>query len=568
MPSLLQIKKAPFLFFIIGNLILITFLILTILLPFGHYRTPGAAREVTIAGNYAYVTEYDGGLRIIDIHNPTLPWEVGYCDTPEHGLGVAVAGNYAYIANDAYGLRVINITNPSYPSEIGYCDSPGHAHRVVVAENLAYLADDEGGLRIINITDPSSPSEIGFCSIPKAKGIAIAGTYAYVATSGENLRIVNISDPLNPSEVGYYPTSGWDYGVAVTGDYACVADNYYLRILNISDPTNPIKIGDYLAYYDPAWGPYDIKIVGTYVFVTYGAYGLRIIDISNPIQPSEVGIYDINMFGGPTAYGIAVAGEYVYIACDEHGLLTRGINWCIQGYSVFWIFFGVIIFGMNIFVLIWLWFSRNGTPDFTNEKDVKSIGKQRAPSHIIDGTLSLLCMMGIYGGITFIILRIELILSVFIYYVLLIIEMLYPLIYLILGVGVGIILFSIVLTGLKRVIRKTMTRKILIYLPLIFLGINIFIFLINLISIWFQSTVSLLYYVTPFTTFLYWNELVMDPILLIWHLFGTIIALGSIISVGILFLTLSKRRDSTNLKGLTIYYLFQIELYFLFLIFI
>ena len=56
-------------------------------------------------------------------------------------LGVAVSGNYAYVADDESGLRVIDITNPSSPFEAGYYDTPGYASGVAVAGNYAYVAD-------------------------------------------------------------------------------------------------------------------------------------------------------------------------------------------------------------------------------------------------------------------------------------------------------------------------------------------------------------------------------------------------------------------------------------------
>ena len=48
---------------------------------------------------------------------------VGYLDTQGSALDVAVSGNYAYVADFNAGLAVIDISNPSAPSQTGYLNS-------------------------------------------------------------------------------------------------------------------------------------------------------------------------------------------------------------------------------------------------------------------------------------------------------------------------------------------------------------------------------------------------------------------------------------------------------------
>jgi hypothetical protein len=148
----------------------------------GFYDTPGNAQDVAVAGNYAYVADGWGGLRVVDITNPAAPFEVGFYDTPMDAVGVAVSGNYAYVANRYSGLRVVNIANPAAPFEVGFYDTPGFAWGVAVSGNYAYVADWDGGLRVVNIMNPAAPAETGFYDTPGlARGVAVSGNYAYVA---------------------------------------------------------------------------------------------------------------------------------------------------------------------------------------------------------------------------------------------------------------------------------------------------------------------------------------------------------------------------------------------------
>jgi hypothetical protein len=74
--------------------------------------------------------------------------EVGVLDTPGNALGVAVAGGYAYVADFDGGLRVIDVSTPSTPVEVGFADTPGRAYDVAVSGGYVYLADSDAGLAV------------------------------------------------------------------------------------------------------------------------------------------------------------------------------------------------------------------------------------------------------------------------------------------------------------------------------------------------------------------------------------------------------------------------------------
>ncbi|MDO9027212.1 MAG: hypothetical protein Q7U87_04955, partial [bacterium] len=57
-----------------------------------------------------------------------------------------------------------------------------------------------------------------------AWAVAVSGNYAYVADGDSGLRIINISNPASPTETSCYDTPGCAYAVAVSGNYAYVAD--------------------------------------------------------------------------------------------------------------------------------------------------------------------------------------------------------------------------------------------------------------------------------------------------------------------------------------------------------
>jgi hypothetical protein len=86
---------------------------------------------------------------VIDVSNPSHPIWVGGCTTPGNAKKVAVAGNYAYVADEYAGLQVIDVSNPANPQRVGGYYTSGYAYGVAVSGNYVYVADGSWGLMIL-----------------------------------------------------------------------------------------------------------------------------------------------------------------------------------------------------------------------------------------------------------------------------------------------------------------------------------------------------------------------------------------------------------------------------------
>jgi len=51
-----------------------------------------------VGSGFAYVSDYESGLRVINTSNPASPIEVGNLEVACYTRRVALSGNYAYIA--------------------------------------------------------------------------------------------------------------------------------------------------------------------------------------------------------------------------------------------------------------------------------------------------------------------------------------------------------------------------------------------------------------------------------------------------------------------------------------
>jgi hypothetical protein len=280
----------------------------------GSYDTPGEAYGVAVAGDYAYVADFEtGGLQVIDITDPASPAFAGSYDPGGYAFGVAVSGNYAYVTNFTLGLQAIDISDPENPALAGSYDTPGTARHVVVAGDYAYVADMTSGLLVIDISDPENPTLTGsYDTADEAHGVAVAGTYAYVADFNSGLVVVDISDRSNPTRAGGFDTPGSAERVAVDGDYAFVANHYSgLTVYDISDPESPTLAGSY-----DTFRAFDVCIVGNFAYVADAESGLVAIDIIDPTNPRQVG----SLTTPDAASGVAVAGEHAFVADYLSGL--------------------------------------------------------------------------------------------------------------------------------------------------------------------------------------------------------------------------------------------------------
>lgn len=274
----------------------------------GQMTASGQAVAVEVRDTFAYVADGTDGLRVLNISNPSQPYEVSYYDTPGSAREVTLVGDFAFIADRPNGVRVINVSNPLSPYEVGYIDTPGSAESIAISDGYAFVADGTSGLRIIDISNSAAPALVTAFDTPgDGLGLTVAGGYAYVADGNYGLRVINIQNPSAPFEAGYLDTPGYSWNVAVAGNYAYVADSHAgLRIVDVSNPATPTEVGSYL----PPCCTREVAVAGHFVYMATAESGLRIIDVSNPAAPGEVGYYDTP---GP-AIGITVVNHMAYVA--------------------------------------------------------------------------------------------------------------------------------------------------------------------------------------------------------------------------------------------------------------
>jgi hypothetical protein len=170
------------------------------------------ANNITIAGNYAYVTTATG-LAIVSLNEPLKPRIVTRISL-KNPKSVAVQFRYAFVVDDE-GLKVIDITTPEQPQIVEGAFVPlAHAHDVYVARTYAYVANGEQGIAIIDVEQPERPrldqmyNAGGALNDVHQVKVAMtnASLFAYVADGKNGMRIVQLTSPETmPEYAGFSP---------------------------------------------------------------------------------------------------------------------------------------------------------------------------------------------------------------------------------------------------------------------------------------------------------------------------------------------------------------------------
>ncbi|MFH1843490.1 MAG: hypothetical protein ABIF77_09825, partial [bacterium] len=272
----------------------------------------GYARQVVVAGNYAYLVSSVGGMFVVDISDASGPVIVGSIPPNDTAYDVAISGDHAYIADKNAGLQVVDISDPLAPAALSSCPTVDEARGVDVAGDYAYVAVRNNGVQVIDIKTPSSPTVVETVATPQTtRGLDIVGNYLYVADD-DNVVVFDASDPTN---LIWHDTSAYThdcFAVKVDGDYLFTPDRSYgLHVYDILVPDTLIQVGSYSGLNDV----YDVAIDGDYAMVADSGFGLQMLDISTPSNP----VLQCNFELPSGSAGVAVAGDFVCLAMGAAG---------------------------------------------------------------------------------------------------------------------------------------------------------------------------------------------------------------------------------------------------------
>ena len=259
------------------------------------------------------------GTHIIDVSDPTNPYEIAMVPGVYQGIGVThrdfhVMDNYLYAVCDQgtnSTLQIIDFSNlPNNVSLVYNSDSlfnVSHNIYIDTTTKKLYACDVSGfnnsitwdsPLMVFDISNPIQPVLLHDMSgyFNTVHDIWIENDTAYINIPSTGLLIYDFS--ANPIQIGSltsYPDQGTNHSGWKKNNLYIFADEnhgYDVKLLNTSDLNNLSIYGFLSSGISPSSIAHNIIIKDQFAYLSYYHDGLQIFDISDPSNPLKVGFYD------------------------------------------------------------------------------------------------------------------------------------------------------------------------------------------------------------------------------------------------------------------------------------
>jgi len=258
------------------------------------HATKGAARCLRMRGEYVYVAEGAGGLRIYDaasIANKgvsqkiiTAPFSAAGQDahipsTDATCVALPTNQSIAPTRNEGELMRVTNQEQPFHPIYSYAAVTDAVEGLILVNVNTFADGDPQNNFVSRAVTWNGGTEMSGILN--GARHIVLGGHFAYIAADA-GLVVVDLDDPLKPKLEAVVALKGVRAS-ALQFRYLFVADDAGFTTVDVTDPTRPRHVGTARV---PLADANRIYVARTFAYVAAGKEGLAIIDVERPEAPA------------------------------------------------------------------------------------------------------------------------------------------------------------------------------------------------------------------------------------------------------------------------------------------
>lgn len=237
----------------------------------GQLENLGSARQLTIAGNIAYVTSREDGLYIIDLSAPERPHLLSRYETTEFATGVSVAEGLLAVSLRQYGVELVDVRDPRKPRFISLIRT-GEAQSVWLDGKTVYAGVwGSKELVIADISAPEAPRLLTRVPLDgRGDGVIVRDGVCFAAT-GHHARPPRGVE--NPSPESYEALGNG------------------LEIFDVRDPARPMRLGGvkFPPYYGLTFDMWSVRLSGETALVSDSRNGLFFVDISDLRAPRITG---------------------------------------------------------------------------------------------------------------------------------------------------------------------------------------------------------------------------------------------------------------------------------------
>lgn len=327
----------------------------------------GPARDVALAGHFAYVAIGEGGLLVLDVADPAKPVRVGGYVPAGLTEFVQVVGSKVYLGTQVHRgggcqsadrrgqLVILDVSDPTQPVPLGTYMSSTEIQSFLVIDDRVYLGNigpEQQEFRIVDVHDPARPVLQAGTPDFTARALTTSGGWVYFgvfselrALNGNELNLtkasqaidstfgriravqavgdrlyavggdigssggLNVYDtrtPARPTLLGQLKLSDTPMGITTAGDYLCLGMlKTGLAMVDVRNPSKPVVA----ATCQTPGVPVRVTTSGQKVFVAGFHGGLHVFDVQEPSQPVRIATVDT----GLTARRAVVTGNRAYL---------------------------------------------------------------------------------------------------------------------------------------------------------------------------------------------------------------------------------------------------------------
>jgi len=271
--------------------------------------------DVSLVGTQAFLAADNDGFISVDISDASSPVENWTIFPPHVTWRVSVEDDLAYLAN-GHGIYIVDVSNPSFPYEVGCWESSFWMTRLAVSGNYVYAAEVGGGapvLRVIDASQADNPIEVGnYNPSESINGITLYNGYVFIAEGSSGVEVIDISNPANPTKINLFTVGAPANEFVMNDDTLYISTDSGLYIYDVSNVLNPVPLGSYelsdfgsMVYSDG------------YLFVTTGYNGMKVLDVSDPFSITQVAACSVGWY----ASRISQSDDNLYISDQNSGAL-------------------------------------------------------------------------------------------------------------------------------------------------------------------------------------------------------------------------------------------------------
>lgn len=272
--------------------------------PVGTLDAPGRSSDAAYSDGVLFIAAEDRGLRMVDIHDPSHPVELGYSQVVPQVAGVAVRGDIAYVPGySSQGLVAVDVSDPAAPVIVGNAPGAG-GEWVTLAGDHAYVVNPHFGVYVVDVSTSALPVLVGTLDLPSGTGESwewpvVSGDHVFVRNNHNDpsVAIIDVGDPAAPVLVGSIDVNANVAGLAVTGAWLLVPDfdaEPEVRIFDVSNPVAPVERDPYL----PVNGYVEVVAVSgsvAYMSLWTGSYpdyafAVEAVNFADPTAPEFMGL--------------------------------------------------------------------------------------------------------------------------------------------------------------------------------------------------------------------------------------------------------------------------------------